>query len=89
MLIFTVITPIIEDQQYSHREIINSRYEKQKCCWTIYSNEYPEIFHQIQDLLKTVQEKDRDAIERIINSIAQREINKHEQELIEYQMDYP
>lgn len=82
--VFDIIAPIIQDEQYPHKEILTDVLQEQKCCWTIYASEHPEVFKQVHNLVKTVQENDRDAIEHNLNSIAQREIDKYEQELIDY-----
>lgn len=87
--VFDIIAPIIQDEQYPHKEILTDVLQEQKYCWTIYANEYPEVFKQVQDLVKTTQENDRDAIDHNLNSIAQREIDKHKQELIEYRKGEP
>lgn len=87
--VFDIISPIIQDEQYPHKEILTDVLQEQKYCWTIYANEYPEVFKQVHNLVKTTQENDRDAIDHNLNSIAQREIDKYEQELIEYRKGEP
>lgn len=87
--VFDIISPIIQDKQYPHKEILTDVLQEQKYCWTIYASDHPEVFKQVHNLVKTVQENDRDAIEHILNSIAQREIDKYEQELIEYRKGEP
>lgn len=87
--VFDIIAPIIQDEQYPHKEILTDVLKEQKYCWTIYSHDHPELFKKVHNLVKTVQENDRDAIEHILNSIAQREIDKYEQELNEYRKGEP
>lgn len=82
--VFDIIAPIIQDEQYPHKEILTDVLQEQKYCWTIYASDHPEVFKQVHNLVKTVQENDRDAIEHNLNSTAQREIDKYEQELNEY-----